>query len=312
MSEVTLRQLQYFVAVVDLGSVTAAAAACHISQAAASMALAQLEKSLGVDLLIRGRSRKLSPTPAGVEFGAHARAVLERVVEAEAAVSDSVEQMRGPLRVGCSQTLAPRLVPPLAQYFTLHHPRVDLRFTEAAPGQIQDDVRHGRLDVALVYALQAEPDLQREHIADVHLQLMLAAGHRLADRRSIRLAEIVQEPAVMLDVPPTAERLTAMVQAAGLELDIRWSSTNMETIRSLVGRGLGFSFVNSAPATGTTFDGLEVTYVPVADDIPQNAVVAMLPAGHTPPRRVATALDLLRTDVQSSRPKQPAASHEKG
>lgn len=108
--------------------------------------------------------------------------MLERVAEALATVSKSVDQMRGPLRVGWSQTIAPRLVPPLAQHFTNRYPQVDLRFTEAAPRQIQDDVRHGRLDVALVYAWQADSDLCQEHIADVHLQVMLAAGHRLADR----------------------------------------------------------------------------------------------------------------------------------
>jgi DNA-binding transcriptional LysR family regulator len=308
MAELTLRQLQYFVAVVDLGSVTAAAAACHISQAAASMALAQLEKSLGVDLLIRSRSRKLSPTAAGTEFAAHARAVLERVVEAEAAVSESVEQMRGALRIGCSPTLAPRLVPPLAQYFTEHYPLVDLRITEGTPGEIQDEVRQGKLDMAFGYAWQADEDLRCEHIVDVHLQVVLPAGHRLAGRKSLRLAEIVHEPAVILDVPPTEQRLTALVQSVGLELDIRWRSTSMESIRSLVGRGLGYSFANSAPATGTTYEGLEVVYVPVADAMPPNSVVAMLPAGHTPPRRIVMALDLLRTDVHSSRPKTPGAA----
>lgn len=299
MGELTLRQLQYFVAVVDHGSVTAAAEACHVSQAAASMAIAQLEKSLGVDLLIRSQSRRLSPTAAGTEFAAHARAVLERLAEAEAVVSESVGQMRGALRVGCSPTLSPRLIPPLVQFFTLHHPQIDLRISEGAPVQTQDDVRHGRLDLAFGYAWQADTDLRREHIADVRLQVMLAAGHSLAGRKSVHLAEIVHEPAVILNVPPTAERLIALVQSLGLELDIKLTSTNMETIRSLVGRGLGFSFVNSAPATGATFDGLEVVYVPVADAMPQNSIVAMLPAGHAVPRRVSAALEVLRDDVRS-------------
>ncbi|MFC9934720.1 LysR family transcriptional regulator [Glutamicibacter sp. NPDC127525] len=297
MAELTLRQFQYFVAVVDHGSVTAAAAACHISQAAASMAIAQLEKSLGADLLIRSRSRKLLPTAAGTEFARHARSVLERVAEAELAVSESVEQMRGALRVGCSPTLAPRLVPPLAQYFTQRHPLVDLRISEGAPGPIQDAVRQGKLDLAFGYAWQTDEDLRSEHVVDVHLQIMLPAGHRFAGRDSLRLAEIVEEPAVILDVPPTAERLTALVQSHGLELDIRWRSTSMENIRSLVGRGLGYSFANSVPATGTTYDGLEVVYVPVADAMEQNSVVAVLPAGHTMPRRVAAALELLREDT---------------
>lgn len=294
MSELTLRQLQYFVAVVDLGSVTAAAKKCHISQAAASMAIAQLEKSLGVDLLIRSRARKLSPTAAGTEFAVHARAVLERLVEAEAAVVEGVEHMRGALRIGCSPTLAPRLVPPLAQYFTEFHPQVDLRIIEGAPGLIQDHVRQGKLDVAFGYAWQADEDLRAEHIVDIHLQVILATNHRLAGSKSLRLAEIVHEPAIILDVPPTEQRLTALAQSFGLELDIRWRSTSMENIRSLVGRGLGYSFSNSTPVTGTTYDGLEVVYVPVADPMEPNSLVAILPAGHTLPRRVAVALELLR------------------
>src|SRR3954447_16536738 len=107
MSEITLRQLQYYVSVIDHGSVTAAAVSCHISQAAASMAVGELEKAVGAHLLIRTRSKKVVPTPAGIEFAAHARAILERVSEASDAVAESLVEMRGLLRIGCSHTLSP-------------------------------------------------------------------------------------------------------------------------------------------------------------------------------------------------------------
>jgi DNA-binding transcriptional LysR family regulator len=107
MPEITLRQLQYYVSVIDHGSVTAAAISCHISQAAASMAVGQLEKSVGAELLIRTRSKKVVPTPAGVTFAAHARAILERVAEASDAVAESLVEMRGPLRIGVARHCHP-------------------------------------------------------------------------------------------------------------------------------------------------------------------------------------------------------------
>jgi hypothetical protein len=70
MPEITLRQLQYFVATVDHGSVTAAAEASHVSQAAASMAIAQLEKALGADLFVRSRSRGGGAAAGGGGVGA--------------------------------------------------------------------------------------------------------------------------------------------------------------------------------------------------------------------------------------------------
>ena len=77
----------------------------------------------------------------------------------------------------------------------------------------------------------------------------------------------------------------------------------METIRSMVARGLGFSFANSPPVDGTTFDGLQVVHRPIADQHARNAIVALLPAGHTPPRRVAAAIEVLR-QAEAARPEQ--------
>lgn len=294
MPEITLRQLQYYVSVIDHGSVTAAAIACHISQAAASMAVSQLEKSVEAELLIRTRSKKVVPTAAGITFAAHARAILERVAEASDAVAESLVEMRGPLRIGCSHTLSPRLMPGLVDHFVANHPLVDVNFVEGAPSGLQEDVRNGRLDVALVYEQQADDDLRRELIANVRLHVVLSARHELAARSSIHLAEIADEPAILLDVPPTVERLTAVIQAAGLEPRIRCTSSNMETIRAMVARGLGYSFMNSPPSTGTTHDGGEVVFIPLADRTAENAIVAVRPAGQREPRRVRAALDFLR------------------
>lgn len=106
MAEFTIRQLQYFVAVLDHGSVTAAAKESNISQAAASMAIAQLEHAVGVDLLIRTRAKKVVATPAGLELAARARHILSMIGDIEGAVAGGFDEMRGALRTGCSPTLS--------------------------------------------------------------------------------------------------------------------------------------------------------------------------------------------------------------
>jgi DNA-binding transcriptional LysR family regulator len=294
MAEITLRQLQYYVRVIEHGSVTAAAAACHISQAAVSMAISQLERSLDTDLLIRSRSKRVAPTPAGREFAAHARAVLARVAEAEEAMAEGREGLSGPLRLGITQSASPRLMPQLAEHFTTRFPDVELSFREGTPAEIQDGVRRGQLDLALAYELQADPDLEALRLAEIALHVMLPAGHRLASATEIHLRDVIEEPAIVLDIPPTVERLTSIIAERGLRLNVRWRSSNMETIRSMVARGLGYSLVHSIPATGATFDGREVAYRPVADPVRGNAIVGIVAAGHRPSRRVREALDVVR------------------
>ena len=170
---------------------------------------------------------------------------------------------------------------------------MDLRFREGSPTEIQEAVRRGQLDLALAYGLQADPDLEAIHLADITLHVMLqqATGW---PHLAIHLGDIIGEPAILLNIPPTIERLTSITADLGLHLDVRWSSSNMETIRSMVARGLGFALVNSVRATGATFDGREVVYLPVADPVRANALVGLVAAGHRPNRRVREALAAAR------------------
>ena len=77
MAEYTLRQLEYFVAVAEAGSVTAAAAAVHLSQSAMSTALADLERALDVQLLLRHHARGVTLTAAGEQLVVASRQLLE-------------------------------------------------------------------------------------------------------------------------------------------------------------------------------------------------------------------------------------------
>ncbi|MBT2513273.1 LysR substrate-binding domain-containing protein [Arthrobacter sp. ISL-30] len=299
MIDFTLRQLEYFVAVLDHGSLTEAAKRSNISQPAASMAVAQLEKSLGVDLLIRTRSKRLVPTGAGNELAARARRILADAAEVPAALSQGMDEMKGSVRVGCMTAISPRLIPALIEWFAEKWPDVLIDFVEGPAERLQTAVAEGALDLAFIYSLQAIQGVELQHIADARAHIMIATDHPLAAQNSLRFADLEDEDAVLLDVPPSAEKVLAMFHTAGVEPRVRWKSVVAQTIRGLVSSGRAYSVTNVWPGVRTSYADSNITLVPIADKIPLNRLVAAVAPDIRQPRRVLEVLTAAR-EIASS------------
>lgn len=293
-AEFTLRQLQYFVAVLDAGSVTDAARNSNITQAAASMAIAQLERALGVELLLRTRSKRVVPTAAGEALGARARRVLGEAAEIPDAVRSGWEELRGRVSVGCMVAISPRLMPRLLAEVGRRWPEIEVDFTEGAAEELQQAAAGGSLDAAFVYSLQAVAGVDLVPIAESRMHFLLAANHPLANRGSLHFADFADEDAVLLNVPPSAERIVAMFQSAGVEPRVRWRSVVSETIRGIVASGQAYSVSNVWPGMEHLYPESGVSLVPVADEVPSNGVVAAVPPGGRRPRRVDVVLEVAR------------------
>lgn len=294
-SEFTLRQLEYFVAVLDAGSVTEAAKRSRISQAAASMAIAQLEKALGVDLFVRSRSKRLVPTAAGTALGGRARRVLGEVAEISGSIRGDWEELRGHVRLGCMIAISPRLMPRLLAEAAARWPEIELDFVEGAAEELQRSVADGELDAAFVYSLQAVPGVDLVTIAESRPQILLAKGHPLAARPSLRFADLADQDAVLFDVPPSAERVASMFQAVGVEPRVRWKSVVAENIRGIVASGRAYSVTNVWEGMEEHFRAAGVVLVPISDPLPYNSVVAAVPPGLRRPRRVDAVLEVARS-----------------
>lgn len=286
----TLRQLEYFVAVLEVGTVTEAARRSNISQSAASVALAQLEKALGAELFLRTQARRLVPTSAGEALGVHARRILAEAHELSDAVRSDWDGVAGRVRVGCMVTMSPRLLPRLVQELQARWPAIELIMVEGAPEDLQNDVAQGRLDLAFIFAQHALSDLETTTIVSARPHALLPQDHPLAAKKAIHLAELVHEDAVLLDVPPSAERVLSMFQTLGLEPRVRWRSSVSETVRELVARGFGYSIMNIWPGTEQPFAASHLALVPLADETPANAVIAVTGSVRQP-RRIGAVID---------------------
>ncbi|NWN88542.1 MAG: LysR family transcriptional regulator [Micrococcaceae bacterium] len=298
MSDITVRQLEYFLAVVDYGSISASSRALHISQAAVSMAVQQLEGSLNAQLLSRSPARRATTTPAGDSLIPYARRVIAAINDAAAVVQDDQSRMRGTLRLEVTASISPHVVPPLITHFHKHHPQVTIEVAESRPAELYDFIRRGNADLGLLYQRQTHPGVTTTTVHEIHPYVVVAANHPLADRSSIYLADLIDEPLIPVDIPPSMERITEAIAGVGLTPKIQWPSSNYETVRSMVAHGLGWSYFNLIPSSYVAYDGREVRYIPVADTTPHNAIVAVEQPDPTRSAKVETAIEFLRQHLE--------------
>lgn len=249
---------------------TAAAERLHLSQSAVSLAVAALERRLGTQLLVRRKARTLLLTPAGRRFLPVARDLLAHAEEAHRRALEP-HGIAGPLTVGCFSTVAPLLLPSLLQSFTAAHPEVALDFLDGPVPALEDALRAGDCDLAIVDALGLSADLEQEPLYTVRPYALLAAGDPLAACETVALAELAEREMVLFDLPPSGTYLERVFTDRGLTPRIRHRTSSHELARALVGRGLGFALLLSRPAHDLTHEGLPVVAVPLAEEVPGNA-----------------------------------------
>ena len=161
----TLRQIEYFVAVGELGSIALAAERLHISSPSISTAISQLEATFGLQLFIRQHAQGLALTPAGRRFLAEAKTLLAQAQTLHGVAGEISGEVRGAITIGSLVTLAPVVLPKLRRSFEAAHPEAELHQFTAHQVALLDALRAARVDVALTYDLEIPQDIAFEPLA---------------------------------------------------------------------------------------------------------------------------------------------------
>jgi DNA-binding transcriptional LysR family regulator len=278
---VELRDLEYFLACVEEGSITGASRRVHVAQPTLSHALARLEQEVGERLLDRGPRAACRPTDAGRLLEARARAALSQVRAFDEDLAAVRGVVRGTLRIGSIQTLNVTLLPePLAR-FVRAHPGIDVSVRTFRTGEIADAVRSGRIDVGLVAGLplSAQAGMSAKLLYDEEFVLVVRSDDPLGRRRRIALGDVRQRP--MLVAAPgtyTWEVVLAACKRAGFSPNVVLSLDSGEALRETVRAGIGLTL-------------LPKSYVPSSD-----RGLRGIPIDEPAPRRQVFAL---RADVSS-------------
>jgi len=296
VAEYTLRQLEYFVAVAECGSVTGAAARVHLSQSAMSTARAALERALDVQLRLRHHARGVTPTAAGEHLLAAARRLLAQAEELKAEAREFGQELTGAIAVGCFEVLAPYVLPELLATCAERHPGLRLDTYEVDLDRLAQGVISGRFELGLGYELDPDARLVTSRVFTLPPYVLLPARHKLAGRSNVTLSQLAGEPLALLELPQSRDYFLGMFAAAGVDPDIRYRSSSVETLRALVGRGLAYTLLNLQPAVATSLDGHPVVSLALEGGGTPLEVVLVAAAGSRPTRRAA-AVAAVSTEV---------------
>jgi DNA-binding transcriptional LysR family regulator len=285
IASLSLRSLRYLVAVADAGSVTRAARRMHVSQPSISEAVAALEAELGVALLLRHHARGVTLTPAGSFVVAEARLLLRHAEDFVHAAASLGAEAVGEVSMGCFFTLAPRYLPALLVGLGRDVPGLSVRVEEGDHGEMLAGLEAGRTEIALTYDFDMPAGLTMTPIAQLAPVAVLPARHRLARGARVRLADLVEEPFLLLDLPHSRDYFAGIFRAAGLTPRIAFRSRSQELLRGLVGNGLGWTIQNVQPESPYAIDGTRITSLPLDTGLP--AVRLVLAAAPGPASRPA-------------------------
>jgi LysR family hydrogen peroxide-inducible transcriptional activator len=235
-----LHQLRYFVAVAETGSFTRAAARERVSQPALSQQVRKLERRLRRPLFDRlGRGVLL--TDAGRHLLGRAAAILAAVDEAERGLREGQEDA-GRLVVGAIPTVAPYLVAPALGPFLRRSPAVELALHEDLTEHLTAALLSGDLDLAIMALPVADEHLTAERLLTEPLLAALPRKHRLAARRRLALADLREEPFILLsEMHCLGGQVGAYCRQHGLRVACR--SAQIPTVQTLIGLGLGVSLL---------------------------------------------------------------------
>ncbi len=261
MFHFTLRQLEYFVAVGECGSIALASEKVNVSSPSISAAITHLESEFGLPLFARQHAQGLTLTSAGRQMMQQAKIILadaEQLVHLSGDISGSV---RGTLTIGCMLTFAQVVIPTLRSSFVKKYPLVVFQQTELDQAALFSHLRRAEIDAALTYDLEIPADLSFTPIASLPPYAMLDVNHPLAERDSLDLEELVPYPMVLLDLPFSSDYFLSFFTKAGVKPNLCERTRDMAMLRSLVANGFGYSIANVRPLNDLSPDGKPLRFV---------------------------------------------------
>ena len=257
----TLRQLEYFIAAGETGSITHASERINISQPSISTAISQLEQELDVQLFIRHHAQGLSLTPAGRIMLMEAKRLVEQAESLYAVASEASDEVRGQLNVGCLIPLAPMILPELSISFMSAFPKASIRPHADHQEMLLNGLHRAMIDVAVTYDLQIPQDVEFTPLVDLPVHAIVGESHPLARHSAVTLAELAELPLILLDLPLSAEYFQALFMKEGLSPNIAFRFSQPDIIRTMVANGYGYSLANVTPRSDMAMDGRRVVRV---------------------------------------------------
>ncbi|MEM8949141.1 MAG: LysR substrate-binding domain-containing protein [Pseudomonadota bacterium] len=267
----TLKQLRYFAALAHTLHFRKAAEQCHVSQPTLSGQLQELEERLGVQLVERSRRSQVVLTPIGHTIAERARIVLRDVQDIVDLGKHGQQWLDGTIKLGALPTLGPYLLPLVLPELHRSHPGLKLYVREGMPASLIRSLEDGELDLLLFPMPIRQTDLESTRLFREQLWVVIPSEHPLAEKQQIERADLNGETVLALEPGHRLyEQVADLCREFGAELSHDFEGTSLDTLRLMVGMGMGISFMPT---------------VYVLSETPKDAQVVARPLKSRPPTR---------------------------
>lgn len=263
----SLRQIRYFVATAELGQISQAAIELSISQSAVTTAIRDLERSVNMELFRRSPSG-MELTTAGREFLFHAYEILQKVEEATNLnmPSDSVE---GRLSVAATYTVMGYFLPNHLQRLRRSYPGLDIQLFELNREAIEEGLLDSRYDIAVLLTSNIhDPSIATETMMSSPRRLWLPSRHPLLRQARIGLADVAQEPYIMLTVDEAANTSMKYWSTTLHQPNVTLRTSSVEAVRSMVASGQGVAILSDMVYRPWSLEGQRLETAVLTDPIP--------------------------------------------
>jgi DNA-binding transcriptional LysR family regulator len=272
MLSVSLRHIEYAIAVAEYGSVSMAAAAVHVSQPALSVAIAGLEEHIGNPLFIRRKGSPLVLTSFGRDFVDRASLLVtqfEELVEMDVNMAEG----RRPLVIGCYEDLGPLLIGPILAESKEHYADANVRIRTGDFDFLSEEMLAGRIDFSVTYDLGIDSSFDTREVASIYPHILLYADHPLTKRKNISLADIATEPLVLVDQEHSLWHMIGLFRGRHLSPRIINRAPTFEIMRSMVANGLGIGLSYTRSLSNLSYDGKPLENREIVDDLLPEPIV---------------------------------------
>ncbi|MFZ6691335.1 LysR substrate-binding domain-containing protein [Undibacterium sp. SXout20W] len=291
-----LRQLRYFVAIVDHGSLSRAAKVLHIVQPALTQQLQQLEEELGAILLHRS-AQGMQATDAGKVFYEHALAILKQVTDAKSAVVQSTDKPTGTVALGIPQSASGALAFPLLTAVRAAYPDIVFQLTEELTGNLTEQLRSGRLNLAILFDDGQLNNFATTALVEEEMMYITRANSQFAcKRKSISLEKALQVPLILPSIQHGVRpRIEQVVRTQGLRIDHVIDITSIAILKSALLADMGATILPVSPLLAEIERG-EMIACPISD-AQLSRTVSLCASKNIPLTNAAMAVEKLVLDV---------------
>ena len=242
------RHLRAFVVLAEELHFGRAAQRLAMTQPPLSLAIQQLEASVGARLLERN-SRGVALTAAGEAFLPQARALLQQAAQAARQARDVGQGLAGQLQIGFAGTMLYRGLPPMLRRFAAEHPRLRLGLRELSSSEQLVELVQDRLDLGFVHTPRVPPGFSQIRVSSQPFVACMPAGHALAQTSALPLQALAGEPMALVVrsvSPDYHDRILAACADAGFEPALAFELRHWLSVVSVIAQGLAVGLVPAA------------------------------------------------------------------